>query len=294
MGRFVLTGSQQFHLASGITQSLAGRAVTLELLPFSVEELETGGRENLLPQNINELLIKGMYPPIYDRSPDPALWYSAYIRNYVERDVRAISNILNLDTFQRFIRLLAARVGQLINFTELGVAAGITHNTTKAWISILEASYIIFTVRPFHTNFSKRLVKTPKIYFYDPGLLCRLLSIQDADQLDLHPLRGAVFESFICAELLKTRYNSLQDNNLYFWRDRSGNEIDLILDNGQTQTPLEIKAGKTFQTSFLKQINTWASISGSPNQPILIYGGDEDFEHQGCRVLPWRSISNAS
>jgi hypothetical protein len=193
-----------------------------------------------------------------------------------------------LDTFQRFIRLLAVRVGQLINLSELGVAAGVNHNTVKAWISVLEASYIVFTVRPFHTNFSKRLVKTSKIYFFDPGLLCWLLSIRDENQLDLHPLRGGIFESFVAAELLKTRWNSLRDNNLYFWRDRSGNEIDLILDHGTHQTPMEIKSGKTFQTSFLKQIKTWQTISKSPDTPVLIYGGDEDFEHTGCRVLSWR------
>lgn len=288
MGRFILTGSQQFHLTSEISQSLAGRAFTLELLPFCCAELEV---ETLLPPTLNEVLLKGLYPPIFDRPAEPTLWYSAYVRNYVERDVRALLNIQNLDTFQRFIRLLAARVGQLINLSELGIAAGVNHNTVKAWISVLEASYIVFTIRPFHTNFSTRLVKTSKIYFFDPGLLCWLLSIRDVDQLDLHPMRGGIFESFVCAELLKCRWNALNENNLFFWRDRSGHEVDLILDHGLHHTPVEIKSGKTFQTRFLEPMKKWKAVSGSPDTPILIYGGDEDFVQNDCEVLSWRRIS---
>jgi len=291
MGRFILTGSQQFHLISGITQSLAGRTVTLELLPFSYDELEQDGHIFQDPPDLNTLMIKGFYPPLYDRPVTSDLWYAGYIRNYLERDVRALSNISNLDTFQRFIRLLAARTGQLINYSELGVAAGISHNTIKAWISILEASYVVFHIRPFHTNFSKRLVKTAKIYFYDPGLLCWLLSIKDAEQLDLHPMRGNIFESFVVAELMKSRFNSLSPNNLFFWRDRSGNEIDLILDHGKDQTPIEIKSGSTFQSRFLKMVSRWEEISATKKPPILIYGGDDDFTYKGTRVVSWRKVS---
>jgi predicted AAA+ superfamily ATPase len=290
MGRFVLTGSSQFQLISGISQSLAGRVVSLNLLPFSVAELRADGRFSDEQFDLNGILFGGLYPPIWDRSPDPTLWYSNYVQNYVERDVRLLINISDLSAFQRFLRLCAARCGQLINYSEIAAATGVTHNTIKAWISVLEASYVVFTLKPFHNNFSKRLVKTPKLYFYDSGLLCWLLSVQSIRDLDFHPMRGAVFESFVISELIKKRFNSLLANNLYFWRDRSGTEIDVIEDAGRDQTPIEIKAGQTFQDRFLRTIIKWKDISGSSAMPQLIYGGDESFTHLGCRVRPWQEL----
>jgi predicted AAA+ superfamily ATPase len=290
MGRFILTGSSQFHLFAEITQSLAGRVVTLQLLPFSYRELvEDRIHLDERDRGLDSLMLTGLYPPIYDRNAEPSLWYAGYVRNYVERDVRALLNVTDLSVFQRFLRLCAARTGQLINLSEIGVAAGVSHNTVKSWISILEASYVVFLVRPFHTNFSKRLVKTPKLYFYDTGLLCWLMSIEDSSQLGLHPMRGSIFESFVLSELLKARFNSLKESNLYFWRDRSGHEIDLILDHGLEQTPVEIKSGATFQGRFCRQIPRWKTISGSKKQPVLIYGGEERFEHRGCSVHDWSS-----
>lgn len=290
MGRFVLTGSSQFQLLSNISQSLAGRVVSLNLLPFSVSELRADENTDERQLDLDDLLFKGLYPPVWDRSPEPALWYSNYVQNYVERDVRLLINITDLNIFQRFLRLCAARCGQLINYSELAAATGVTHNTIKAWISVLEASYIVFVLKPFHNNFSKRLVKTPKLYFYDSGLLCWLLSIQSSQQLDFHPMRGAVFESFVVSELIKRRFNSLLPGNLYFWRDRSGTEVDLIEDTGLEQTPIEIKSSRTFQTRFLKAARKWKDISGSSATPQLIHGGDESFTHLDCDVRSWREL----
>lgn len=295
MGRYVLTGSQQFRLHSGISQSLAGRVATFRLLPFSISELKAdqafaGFLDGLL---LDEVLWKGFYPPIYDRRPNVALWYGNYIQTYVERDVRSLINVSDLGTFQRFIRLCAARTGQLVNFSEIGEQAGVSHNTIKAWISILETSCILFLLRPYHNNFSKRLVKTPKLYFYDTGLLCWLLSIKNASQLNLHPMRGAVFESFIISECLKNKYNRGEENNLYFWRDQNGNEIDLIVDDVVNQTPIEIKSSMTFKSDYSKQVRKWKQISGSNAQPLIIYGGDTSFEHQACKVLPWHEFSES-
>lgn len=293
MGRFVLTGSQQFRLDSGISQSLAGRVASFRLLPFSVSELSANRdyAAQLSELSLDASLLKGFYPPIYDRRPNETLWYGNYIQTYVERDVRSLLNVSDLSTFQRFIRLCAARTGQLVNFSEIGEQAGVSHNTIKAWISILETSCILFLLRPYHTNFSKRLVKTPKLYFYDTGLLCWLLSIKDPSQLNLHPMRGAIFESFVISEFLKKKFNRGEANNLYFWRDQNGNEIDLLVDGVTGQTPIEIKSGMTFKSDYCKQVRKWENISGSSVQPVVIYGGDAAFEHQGCSVLPWRDFA---
>jgi len=240
ISRYFLTGSSQFHLFAEITQSLAGRVVTLQLLPFSYRELvEDRIHLDEREMGLDSLMLTGLYPPIYDRNAEPSLWYAGYVRNYVERDVRALLNVTDLSVFQRFLRLCAARTGQLIN--------------------------------------------------YDTGLLCWLLSIEDSSQLGLHPMRGSIFESFVLSELLKARFNSLEESNLYFWRDRSGHEIDLILDHGLEQTPVEIKSGATFQGRFCRQVTRWKTISGSKKQPVLIYGGDERFEHRGCSVHNWSS-----
>lgn len=292
MGRFILTGSQQFRLHSGISQSLAGRVATFRLLPFSFCELrqsEVYGPA-LAEVPLDTHLLRGSYPPIYDRQPDVALWYSNYVQTYVERDVRSILNVSDLGTFQRFIRLCAARTGQLVNFSEIGDQAGVSHNTIKSWISILETSCILFLLKPYYTNFSKRLVKTPKLYFYDTGLLCWLLSIKDTTQLNLHPMRGPIFESFVISEILKARFNRGEESNLYFWRDQNGNEIDLLLDQGIDQTPVEIKSGMTFKPDFCKTIRKWESISGSTQNPVVIYGGEESFQYKNCSVKDWRMI----
>ncbi|MDD2605745.1 MAG: ATP-binding protein, partial [Desulfobacteraceae bacterium] len=240
MGRFLLTGSQQFGLMSGISQSLAGRTAFIELMPFSIQELQVSGK---MPASLEEMLFKGGYPPIYDRDLAPRIWLSAYVTAYVERDVRQLLNVQDLETFQRFVRLCAGRSGQVLNLSSLAADCGISHNTAKAWIGVLEASYLLFRLRPHHQNFNKRVIKSPKIYFYDTGLLCWMLGIQGPDQLVTHPLRGAIFETFVVSELVKTRLNRGQRSDLYFFRDSGGHEVDVIAEVGDRLQPIEIKSG---------------------------------------------------
>jgi len=289
MGLYILTGSQQFGLLSGITQSLAGRVGMVQLLPFSSGELQGAGK---LPETLDALLYKGSYPPLYDRLLSPVQWYAGYVTTYLERDVRQLINVRDLALFQRFIRLCAGRTGQLLNLSSLANDCGITHNTAKAWISILEASYILFLLPPHHRNFNKRLVKTPKLYFHDTGLAAWLLGVQSADQLANHPLRGALFETWVVGELLKGRYNKALPSNLFFWRDNSGNEVDVIADQGLTLLPIEIKSGQTVSADFFSGLRKWLTWAGAEaGKPYLVYGGDERQERGEAEVVPWRDIT---
>lgn len=286
MGLYILTGSQQFGLLSGITQSLAGRTSFVELLPFSFRELDRAGR---FPAQADTLLYSGCYPPIHDRELLPRSWFSAYVTAYIERDVRQMLRIQELETFQRFVRLCAGRTGQLLNLSSLATECGITHNTAKAWISVLEASYIIFLLRPHHANFNKRLVKTPKLYFYDVGLVSWLLGIQTQEQIETHPLRGHIFETCIIAELMKSRLNQGERPNLFFWRDSNGNEVDVIAEQGTTLIPIEMKSGKTVTPEAFDGLKKWLALAGdSAGEPVLIYGGRDSYRQGGVRVMGWR------
>jgi len=290
MGLFILTGSQQFGLLSRITQSLAGRTAFVELLPFSFTELKQSGKA---PDSLDEMLIKGGYPPLYDRDIPIRAWFGAYVTAYIERDVRQVLKVQELETFQRFVRLCAGRTGQLLNLSSLSVECGITHNTAKAWLSVLEASYIVFRLPPHHSNFNKRLVKMQKLYFYDTGLVSWLLGIQTPQQLETHPLRGNIFETFIVAELIKCRLNSGERPNLYFWRDSNGNEVDVIIENGRGLIPLEIKSGKTVARDFFSGLEKWMALAGDLSlNPTLIYGGSENYGHKGVRVIGWREAAH--
>ena len=290
MGLYILTGSQQFGLLSGISQSLAGRTAFMELLPFSLPELK---KAKLLPTHANTILIKGCYPPLYDRDLLPHSWFSAYTTAYIERDVRQILKIQELETFQRFIRLCAGRTGQLLNYSSLATECGITHNTAKAWISVLEASYIIFLLRPHHANFKKRLVKMPKLYFYDVGLVSWLLGIRTAEQIMTHPLRGAIFETFIISELMKSRFNQGERPDLFFWRDSNGNEVDVISEQGDKLMPLEIKSGKTLTKESTAGLKKWLSLAKNINiSPTLIYGGKESYSHNDIQIAAWRQCGD--
>ncbi len=290
MGLFILTGSQQFGLLSGITQSLAGRTAFMELLPFSLPEL---AKTDLLPQHANNLLHSGCYPPLYDRDISPQFWFSAYTTAYIERDVRQILKVQDLESFQRFIRLCAGRTGQLLNFSSLADECGITHNTAKAWISVLEASYIIFLLRPHHANFKKRLVKMPKLYFYDAGLASWLIGIRSADQLETHPLRGNIFEAFIISELVKSRFNQGEKADLFFWRDSNGNEVDIIAEQAGKLMPLEIKSGKTLTADSTKGLKKYISLAiESAISPTLIYGGSDNYKKQDIQIRSWRESGN--
>ena len=212
-GMFVLTGSQQFGLLSGISQSLAGRVGLVQLLPFSVSELKAAKR---LPSSLDALLFRGLYPALYDRDISPGDWFAGYMTTYIERDVRQLVNVRDLSAFQRFVKMCAARVGQLLNLSSLAGDCGITHNTAASWISVLEASYIIYLLRPHHRNFNKRLVKAPKLYFVDAGMAGWLLGIREEDQLAFHAQRGALFENLVVTEFLKARFNNGLPSNLFF------------------------------------------------------------------------------
>jgi len=292
MGLFILTGSQQFGLMSGITQSLAGRTAFIELLPFSVSELS---RADKLPTSADSILLNGCYPPLYDRDVPPSAWFNAYVTAYIERDVRQMLKIQELETFQRFIRLCAGRSGQLLNLSSLATESGITHNTAKAWISVLEASYLIYLLRPHHANFNKRLVKMPKLYFYDVGLVSWLLGIRTHEQMMTHPLRGSIFETFIISELLKSRFNRGERPNLYFWRDSNGNEVDVIIEQGAALMPIEIKSGKTVASDSFAGLDKWRSLAGDAAiEPTLIYGGIDEYSQNGVNVVGWRKCGQVA
>lgn len=287
MGLFILTGSQQFGLTAKITQSLAGRVGFVQLLPFTLGELQEGG---LAPSTLEEMLFTGFYPPIYDRKIPPQSWYSDYVTTYVERDIRQLIHVQDLRVFHRFLQMCAARTGQLVNLSSLANDCGITHNTAKAWLSVLEASYILFLLSPHHNNYSKRLIKAPKLYFYDTGLACLLAGIQTAEQLLAHPMRGAFFETWVASELIKKRFNSGLLSNLYFWRDSQGHEIDFLIDQGQTLIPMEVKAGKTITADYFVGLDYWRKLSGQNKQAYLIYAGEQSQVQRGIDVIAWNKL----
>jgi hypothetical protein len=286
--RFILTGSQQFGLLSRVTQSLAGRVALQPLLPFAFAELQSAGRA---PRDLKALLLGGLYPPVHDRELDPGPWYANYVLTYLERDVRQMINVRNLSLFQRFLRMCAAHTAQLLNLSSLAADCGITHNTAKAWISILEASYLVHQLQPHHRNFRKRLLKTPKLYFLDTGLCAALLGIQTGEQLLQHPLRGALFETWVVGELLKGRLNVGKPPNLYFWRDRTGHEVDVLIEDGATLRPVEIKSGQTAAADALDGLKYWTGLAGkTAGKAALVYGGATRHRAHGVDILPWTQI----
>lgn len=288
-GRFILTGSQNFALSRQVNQSLAGRAGIAQLLPLSGGELSA---EGLLPATLDDWLYTGGYPALHSEAVTPADWFASYVATYLERDVRDLTSIRDLITFQRFLRLCAARTGQLLNLSSLATDCGIAQSTAAAWLSILEASYIVFRLTPHFANFGKRLVKTPKLYFHDTGLAAFLLGIQTPAQLATHSARGALFETMVVSEYLRRRLNSGQVSNLYFWRDSSGNELDLLLDEAGTLYPVEIKSGQTVAADMFKTLNKWLEIAGSGEELQLVFGGDEEYFRSGVRVTGWRQMLN--
>jgi predicted AAA+ superfamily ATPase len=290
MAEFVLTGSQQFGLLSNITQTLAGRVGLLQLLPFSLQELHSAGVN--IP-DLNELLWCGLYPPIHDRSLAPERWFANYVMTYVERDVRQLIEVQNLSLFQRFLKMCAARCGQLLNMSSLANDCGVTHKTIGAWLSVLQAGYVIFLLQPHHQNFGKRLVKTPKLYFHDTGLVAYLLGIQDAAHLSIHSARGALFENLVISELMKHRFNQGLASNLYFWRNNTGEEVDVLIEHGEQLMPVEIKSSQTFHSDFLTGLTKWAKYAGATALPAqLVYGGDLSMTRQGVAVHGWRDMQN--
>lgn len=288
-GKYVLTGSKQFGLMPGITQSLAGRVGMIQLLPFAMDELISADK---LPDTVNRLMLYGMYPPLYDRDLTPADWFPAYVNTYIERDLRQLINIRDLSAFQRFIKMCAARIGQLLNLSSLASDCGISHNTAAAWISVLEASYIIFLLRPHFSNFNKRMVKTPKLYFIDTGLAAWLLGIREQEQLTFHAQRGPLFENLVVTEFLKGRFNRGQQADIYFWRDSKGLEVDLLLDDGSSLKPVEIKSGQTVVPDFMTSIRKWCELSGLQNRPAwLVYGGTKGHANGNISIVPWKELA---
>jgi len=288
--KFVLSGSQNFLLSEQISQSLAGRVGILNLLPFSMAELK---RVELLESSFEKVAIKGFYPRIFDDKIPPSDFFPNYVHTYVERDVRQITQVTNLNTFSLFLKLCAGRAGQLLNLSTLSNDIGVAVTTIKSWINILETSYIVFRLYPHHRNFNKRLIKMPKLYFYDTGLLCYLLNIANITQLKSHYAKGAIFENLILAELRKRRYHTGHDPNMYFWRDHKGREIDLILEDGASLVPIEIKSGITKKGDYFNGLDYWNKLSGNdPANSYVIYGGREDQVRSNGKLLGWKSIIN--
>lgn len=289
-GQFILTGSQNILLQENISQTLAGRVAILRLLPFSLDELRNTG---YAPNSPDEYLFKGSYPRIYDKKINPVDWYPNYIQTYVERDVRLIKNISDLNAFQKFIKLCAGRIGQVLNLSSLGNDCGITHNTAKAWISILESAYIIFLLRPYYKNFNKRLIKMPKLYFYDTGLACSLLGIQNKQQLTTHYLSGSIFESFALSEIIKHRFNKGLEPHCYYWRDRTGNEVDCIVEIPGSLLQIEIKSSKTIANDFFNGLRYLNKVAGKVSgSSYLVYKGEENQKRSFAEVISWRNVSS--
>jgi predicted AAA+ superfamily ATPase len=287
-GQFILTGSQNFLLMESVSQSLAGRVALLELLPFARHELPM----KLRPARLEEALFLGGYPRLYDQHISPHDWYPSYLQTYVERDVRQLINVTNLETFRRFLGLCAARTGQLLNYSSLASDAGVSHPTVMAWINLLETSFIIHLLRPHHANFNKRLTKMPKLHFIDTGLACSLLGIEEAAQLTSHPLKGALFETWAVSELLKQRLNEGQRSNLFHWRDKTGHEIDVLSDRAGKLFPFEIKAGQTVSQDMFRDILYWRKLAGAKAaQATLIYGGAASLPNPAATVLSWKDVS---
>lgn len=291
-GKYILTGSQNFSLSQAISQSLAGRAGMAQLLPLSGAELSAAA---LLPSTLDEWLFLGGYPALRATEATVHDWLGSYVTTYLERDVREVTAVRDLATFQRFLRLCAARTGQLLNLSSLAGDCGISQSTATAWLSILETGYIVFRLAPHFANFGKRLVKAPKLYFHDTGLAAFLLAIESPRQLSFHAARPALFETMVAGEFLRARWNRGKPANLYFWRDSTGNEVDLVRDHAGTLHPVEIKSGQTIAGDMLKGLLKWQALAQGPaDQPWLVFGGEGDYVRSGVRVLGWREATEAA
>jgi uncharacterized protein len=297
MGDFIITGSQQFGLLESISQSLAGRVGLVQLLPLSLAEISHS--KNQGTADLNTLMFKGGYPALYDsrrgtavQSLLPSDWHRAYIATYIERDVRQVLGVRDLAGFERFVLMCAARSGQLLNIQALGADCGISASAARQWLSVLEASYVIRLLQPWHENFGKRLVKMPKLYFYDTGLLCHLLRVESALALATHAMRGAIFETWVLAETLKHRLNLGLSPDMYFWRDNHGVEIDLLYPHQGLLYPVEVKSGTTFATDWLRGCDMFKRYAGARSAGgVVVYGGSDSYQILGNQVMSWRGFS---
>ena len=286
-GIYFLSGSQNFLLMQSITQSLAGRTALIKLAPFSIQELK---RASCLPASLNDWLFTGGYPRIYDKAIDPTDFYPNYIQTYIERDVRLLRQIINLSQFVRFLKLCAARVGQLLNVNSLAIECGITVPTVNAWLSVLETGNILFFLKPYYKNFNKRLIKSPKLYFYDTGLVASLLGLENAMQLSTHYLRGELFENMVVVEYIKRKFAQGREPQIYFWRDSNQNEVDLLIESGGALHAVEIKSGATLNNSYFKGLHIFQQIAGiDTNNLSVIYGGDSDYTTPNGNYISWKN-----
>ncbi|MBI2258814.1 MAG: ATP-binding protein [Flavobacteriia bacterium] len=285
-GQFILTGSQNFLMLEKITQSLAGRVYIYHLLPFSQEEIKTKYEISL-----NETILKGGYPRIYDKNISPEDYFPSYLQTYIERDMRSIFNIKDLPNFISFIKICAARVGQLFNASSIANELGVDHKTIQSWLYLLETSFILYRLQPWHVNFNKRIVKTPKIYFYDTGLVCHLLGITKESDLDIHFIKGAIFENYIITELVKQTWNKGKSSRHYFWRDNTGNEIDLLIDKGIELEFIEIKSAQTIKQDFFKNLTKVEKLATNYKvKKNIIFGGDESRTQFETKILTWENL----
>ncbi len=288
-GEFIITGSQNFLLSEKISQSLAGRVFITNLLPLSVAELKN---TKYWKNNPNHYIFQGFYPRIYDKQIEPLDFYSSYIQTYTERDIRQIVNVTNLHAFQKFMRMAAGRIGQLLNYNNIANELGVDLKTVKSWFSILEAGFIIFFLQPHHNNYNKRLVKTPKLYFYDTGLACSLLGINDTESLNAHWAKGALFENLVIADMMKNKIHQVRKPSLFFWRDNTGNEIDLLEDMGGVVNIYEIKSSATVNNSFFKGLEYYKSLAGKEVKNMrLIYGGARSYQRGDYEIRSWNSLN---
>jgi len=291
-GRFVLTGSVNMALLGAVSQSLSGRTALLTLLPLGLEEIR---RFDEPCEDLIETMWRGSYPAVFDRGIPPTEWYASYVGTYVERDVRQILNVGNLTAFQAFLRLCAGRTAQLLNLSSLAADCGVTHNTARSWLSVLEASHIVSRLPPLTTNLTKRQVKTPKLHFLDTGLVCYLLGVTSPDQLAHHPLRGAVFETWVVSEIMKARASKGLQRGLHFTRDRKGNEVDLVIETGDRLLAVETKSGQTIASDFFRGLDLFEKRAGAASvTKVLVHGGDAAHDRHGTRLVPWNAMHEMS
>lgn len=290
MGKYILSGSQNFLLADNVAQSLAGRVAIFKLLPLSHLELR-GHTPGLLAENPEAAIFRGGYPALFERDIHPSAYFPSYLETYLERDVRSVANIAELGTFRNFLRLCAGRVGQTLNYQSLAIETGISQPTLKKWLNILEAGFIAFQMQPYFENFSKRIVKSPKLYFYDTGLLCHLLDLNESAQIEQYHAKGSLFENMVAAELMKNRFNVFRPASIYFWRDSNGNEVDFLVREGGEMHLLEAKYSFTPTAQFFKGIQFLrAAAPHSKGKNFVLYAGNESQKRSDVEVLPWRAL----
>jgi predicted AAA+ superfamily ATPase len=290
MGSYIISGSENLLLSEKISQSLAGRAADISLPAFTSAELKAAG----IPEpGFYDRIFQGFYPAVYDRNLDPGMYYQEYIATYVERDVRQIKNISNLRLFREFIRLLAGRIGQPFNATSLSNDVGVSAKTIKEWLSVLEASYIVFTLSPYFQNIGKQVTKMPKVYFYDTGLLCCLLDLTSAKELETHYLIGSLFENFVIADIQKELMNRKAADRLFFFREKNGNEVDLLIKRGETFIPVEIKKAGNFSPGFTRGLKYWNTLARHTATPIIVYTGETETAGNSYRLINWKHMNTA-